>query len=318
MVVCVSLWLIKRYDIILFTRIKIRDNTDFVRDHDQEILSDSIDIKKSNIISFWDSFDFSTDSYVNNPVLLKQPTLTFLQLLQQFPEESETSLVLLTDKVLKADSIIIQYMMDELFEKYLYRPDSPIRNDNNYLVILEQIIRSERINNLNKTRFIYQQHLIMQNQIGSIANNFDFNTIDDKPKELINIDTEYLILFFNNPECISCKDVISILDRSDLINEAIDAKKLKILSIYPDDNKDLWKKAIHPYKWLNGINLSQTIYKESLYDLRAIPSLYLLNTKKRVLIKDGTVEEILHYLQIALNFENKTFIKRQRIEKGFI
>lgn len=234
---------------------------------------------------------------MNNPALLKQPTLTFLQLLQQFPEESEVTLGLLMDKILEADSTIIQYMVDELFEKYLYQPDSPIRNDNSYLVILEQLIKSRRVSDLNKTRFIYQQQLLRQNQIGSIANNFDFSTRDNQPGELMNIDTEYLILFFNNPECTGCKDVISILDKSELINEALDAENLKILSIYPENNKDLWEKTIYPCKWLNVINLSQTIYKGNLYDLRAIPSLYLLNAEKRVLIKDGTVEEVLYYLQ---------------------
>ncbi len=301
-VVCTSLWIIKHSDIILFTGTEVKGSTNYARDRDQEILPNNVGMKKNNINSFWDSFDFSNNNYLNNLALLKQPTLTFLQLLEQFPEESEVALGLLMDKVLEADSIIIQYMVDELFEKYLYRPDSPIRNDGNYLSILEQLIKSRRISDLNKTRFIYQQQLIRQNQVGSIANNFDFNTIDNQRGELMNINAEYLILFFNNPECSSCKDITSILNGSNLINEAIDTEKLKILSIYPENNKDLWKKTVYPYKWLNGIDLSQRIYKENLYDLRAIPSLYLLNVEKRVLIKDGTVEEVLHYLQNSIKY----------------
>lgn len=301
-VVCTSLRIIKRFDIILFTGTEVAGGANSARDRDQETLSDSADMKKNNINSFWDSFDFSNNNYLNNLALLKQPTLTFLQLLEQFPEESEVALGLLMDKVLEADSIIIQYMVDELFEKYLYRPDSPIRNDGNYLSILEQLIKSRRISDLNKTRFIYQQQLIRQNQVGSIANNFDFTTIDNQLGELMNIDAEYLILFFNNPECSGCKNIISFLNKYELINKAIDTEKLKILSIYPENNKDLWKKTVYPYKWLNGMDLSQTIYKKNLYDLRAIPSLYLLNVEKRVLIKDGTVEEVLHYLQNSIKY----------------
>lgn len=297
-VVCTSLWIIKRSDIIPFTGAEVAGGSNPTRDHVQETLSDNVGMKKNGIDSFWDGFDFSNESYVNNPALLKQPTLTFLQLLQQFPEEnSGVTLVLLMDKVLEADNTIIQYMVDELFEKYLYQPDSPIRNDSSYLVILEQLIKSRKVSDLNKTRFIYQQQLIRQNQIGSIANNFDFNTIDNQSGELMDIDAEYLILIFNNPECSGCKDVISILDKSDLINEAIDAEKLKILSIYPENNEDIWEKTIYPYKWLNVIDLNQTISKGNLYDLRAIPSLYLLNAEKRVLIKDGKVGEVLYYLQ---------------------
>lgn len=301
-VVCTSFWIIKQSDIILFTGTEVAGGTNYTQDRDQEILPDNVGMKKNSINSFWDSFDFSNNSYVNNPALLKQPTLIFLQLLQEFPEESETSLDILIDKVLEADSIIIQYMVDELFEKYLYQPDSPIRNDANYLSILEQLIKSRRISDLNKTRFIYQQQLIRQNLVGLIANNFDFTTIDNQQGELMSIDAEYLILFFNNPECSGCKDIISFLNGSDLINEAIDTEKLKILSIYSDNNKDLWKKTVYPYKWLNAMDLSQTIYKENLYDLRAIPSLYLLNAEKRVLIKDGTIEEIIYFLENSTKF----------------
>ena len=51
MVVCILLRLIKRYDIILFTGTKIADHPDFFRDYDQEILSDSVGMKKQIILA---------------------------------------------------------------------------------------------------------------------------------------------------------------------------------------------------------------------------------------------------------------------------
>ena len=39
------------------------------------------------------------------------------------------------------------------------------------------------------------------------------------------------------------------------------------------------------------------IDQKSLYDLKAIPTLYLLDKDKTVLLKDATAEEIEEYLQ---------------------
>mgnify|MGYP002527024690 FL=1 len=50
-------------------------------------------------------------------------------------------------------------------------------------------------------------------------------------------------------------------------------------------------------EWINGYDKKQTIEQNNLYDLKAIPTLYLLDKDKTVLLKDVTTKEIEEYLQ---------------------
>lgn len=48
---------------------------------------------------------------------------------------------------------------------------------------------------------------------------------------------------------------------------------------------------------LNARDASQVINRHRLYDLKAVPCLYLLDADKRVLLKDVTVEHLELYLR---------------------
>ena len=56
-----------------------------------------------------------------------------------------------------------------------------------------------------------------------------------------------------------------------------------------------------PAKWINAYDDGMVIASESLYNLNAIPSLYLLDTQKRVLVKDGVsvpqIEDVISIIE---------------------
>ena len=57
---------------------------------------------------------------------------------------------------------------------------------------------------------------------------------------------------------------------------------------------------IYPKEWYNGFDPDLVIRTEKTYNVRAIPSLYLLDSDKTVLLKDTTTERLLsaiHNLQ---------------------
>lgn len=75
-------------------------------------------------------------------------------------------------------------------------------------------------------------------------------------------------------------------------------KELKLLSFYPDEELDEWKNHLsdYPSEWLNSYDAKQMVQEKGIYDLKAIPTLYLLDKNKTVLLKDATAEEIEKYL----------------------
>ena len=78
---------------------------------------------------------------------------------------------------------------------------------------------------------------------------------------------------------------------------------LKVLSVYPDEDIVAWRDylAQMPAKWINAYDDGMVIASESLYNLNAIPSLYLLDAQKRVLVKDGVsvpqIEDVISIIE---------------------
>ena len=87
-----------------------------------------------------------------------------------------------------------------------------------------------------------------------------------------------------------CRDITQALKQSQLISALIKEGRLKILAIYPDENLEDWHKHYDdmPKEWINSYDKGCLIGRGNLYNIEAIPALYLLNKDKIVLVKDST------------------------------
>ena len=70
-----------------------------------------------------------------------------------------------------------------------------------------------------------------------------------------------------------------------------------MLNIYPDEDLQAWYDYLdnYPKDWICGYDPDQVIRSDTRYWLRAIPSLYLLDDEKRVVLKDAPPEKVLVY-----------------------
>ena len=142
--------------------------------------------------------------------------------------------------------------------------------------------------------------LAQKNRIGTKAINFTYTLASGAQGSLYQLNADYLLLFINNPGCHACTETIEGLKQAPIISQLIKEKKLIVLSIYPDEELDDWRKHLNefPKEWINGYDKKFTIKEKQLYDLKAIPTLYLLNKEKTVLLKDATTQAIEEYLMI--------------------
>ena len=106
------------------------------------------------------------------------------------------------------------------------------------------------------------------------------------------------MLIFGNPDCGACRDLMEAMSA---IPEVVDLQlsgRLVVADIYIDEEIDAWKAgaAAYPPSWINGYDPSGIIRSDALYHVRAIPSIYLLDSKKTVLLKDVPQERLLDYL----------------------
>ena len=86
-----------------------------------------------------------------------------------------------------------------------------------------------------------------------------------------------------------CERIRAEIVASPLLSEMIRAGRLEVLALYPDEDLTAWRAHAPqvPSLWINAYDAGARISKEEFYDLKAIPSMYLLDRDKRVLAKDA-------------------------------
>ncbi len=245
---------------------------------------------------FWDNYNFADSLLRADKETTGQAFATYASLLGSLPKEkAEESIVKLLSKSFEADSAAFA-IFAELFERYFHEPNSPFLNEELYIPALRFIVQDERIEPINKLRSQFHLDMALKNRIGTKATDFSYLLKDGSRGSMHKIKADYTILFFNNPDCHDCLRVKEYFAASELFNTLCNHGKLKILSLYPDDSYDLWAAAEYPAMMINGYDKEQSITQGQLYDLKAIPTLYLLDTEKKVILKDATIETIEHFL----------------------
>lgn len=198
----------------------------------------------------------------------------------------------------------------ELSELYLYNPNSPYLNEELYLPALDAILSLKSIDSLHKLQYRYQRELALLNRTGTKAANFKYEYIKSLEPQLKKgystlhqTDAEHLLIYFNNPGCASCKEMQEILTSAPAVSYMIETGRLKILSMYIDRDTQSWQERYlnTPSNWIYARDYTHQLESNELYGIRAIPSLYLLDKEKRVILKDATAQKVVEYFSNRQN-----------------
>lgn len=183
-------------------------------------------------------------------------------------------------------------------EEVFYGVNSDFRNEELYLPIASALAEFELIDPATRGRYAAEVENCSKNRIGAPATDFGYTTKEGKRSTLYKTKGDYTILFFSNPGCTACKDIIESLNKSLAVRKLQSEGKLAVINIYIDEDLTEWYKymPIYPESWINCYNEDLRIRGENLYDVRAIPSLYLLDKEKRVMLKDAPLSLLLNTL----------------------
>lgn len=192
--------------------------------------------------------------------------------------------------------------MMEVACRYLYDPNSPLRDEEMYLPLCRRLSESPLQDSLRRARYAKEAANCSLNRIGAPAADFSFSDKNGRIRSLCGIKAGWTLLFFSNPGCHACKDIIEHLKAMDGLNEAIAQGRLAVVNVYIDEDMTGWFDYMpyYPDNWYNGYDHNLVIRTDNLYDVRAIPSLYLLDREKRVVLKDAPEEKLYHKLEEIL------------------
>lgn len=175
----------------------------------------------------------------------------------------------------------------EFAELYLDNPSSPVRNEDLYIRVLEALLSVRELPESLRLRAEYELKTANMNRPGTLATDFEYIDRGGRRASLHALNAERLMLIFYDPECSHCSDILNDLASDAGINAAIDAGSLTVLAVYAEGKKDVWERTCEamPANWLVGYDLSG-ILKNELYDLPAMPVIYILDASKTILLKD--------------------------------
>lgn len=253
---------------------------------------------------YWDLFPFNDTTLISQPDITEQGLVDYIQLLNHIPySDAESSLRILMNKA-KADTTMYNHFAS-LAEKYFYDPNSPFRNDEFYIPVIENLLQSGMLSETKHAVYSFQQEMILKNRVGTKATDFVYTLANGEKKNMHALKSDYLILFFTNPDCPTCETVTREMDNSAPLHNisslnSSSYRLFTVLSVYPDSNVDEWRRALPTLpqeNWVNAYDDGTIITNKRLYDLKAIPTLYLLNKDKQIILKDTSLEEIEEYFR---------------------
>lgn len=186
-------------------------------------------------------------------------------------------------------------------ELFLYDPNSPLLNEELYIPVVEELLASQSLEEESKGTFRFQMEQLLVNRKGAKAADIKYKyCVGGDPwhlreGSLYGIKADYTIIFFNNPDCPACAQMLKELSQAPLVQRMVEQGRLAVLALYIDQDLERWRANLkdYPQEWIYARDYSQSINIERIYTIRAIPSLYLLDSGKRVLLKDAPRTQVV-------------------------
>jgi thioredoxin-related protein len=263
-----------------------------------ETMKDPEERAKYLVLHYWDRFDFADRKLISRPEITEQAFVDYINIFGYTQKENIDASLVYTMRKAETDTMMYVHFM-ELFEKYFYDPNSPFRNEEYYLPVLREASNSPLLAEEKRSRYEFQLDMALRNRIGTKANDFAYTVSSGQSLRMYDLKSEYTLLMFTDPGCPTCASVTKHLDESEKLNGALSRNNpertmLIILAISPDSSTEEWSAHIPemPARWIYAYDKSGEITGKKLYDIRAYPTLYLLDKEKRVILKDTSEEAI--------------------------
>lgn len=273
----------------------------YIRPEIPQMMSDPQQRALYYVNHYWDGYSLADTAFIRSDDT-EQLFADFIGALQYVAlEESSAALKRMMCRM-EADSTAYARFCT-LSEKYLYEPNSPMRNEDYYIPVLEQMIASQRLSEVDKIRPTDRLKQANKNRPGMTATDFSYVTPNDKAGRMSRIKAGYTLLFFYDPDCTNCRKHEEILSEMPAFIEMQEKGIVRVLAVYPDEEENEWllNSSKMPPGWIVGWNKQGDIRSKTLYEIRATPTMYLLDKQKKVILKDASMEQLIRYL--AANFQ---------------
>lgn len=152
--------------------------------------------------------------------------------------------------------------------------------------------------------------------IGKIAPNITVLDRNNQPSSLWDVDADYTVLFFWDPECGHCKKAAPFMVE---FAEKFKDRGVKIFAVctaVTDKSPECWKsaeeKGFTDFLFLNRFDPYIKSRYKTLYDVRTTPQIFILDRKHEILMKRIGGEQLTQVMEEVIKFQEdkKKGVKR--------
>lgn len=240
-------------------------------------------------VHYWDRFDFKDRSLIDKPEITEQGFANFISIMPYVSEKKEAFSVFA--KRMTVDAKMMEHML-EVSERYLFDAFSPVYDEELYLLLVEALLKQPALSLVQRERLAYQQEVALKNRVGQVATDFGFVLRNGKRMRLKDVKADYVLLYLNDPECDACQQIKEELVKSVTLGQWMKSGRMAVVSVCIEGKTSGWMNLPAPSGWMDGCDENRTLLENDVYDLRNLPAVYLLDGKRKVLLKNATLDRL--------------------------
>ena len=246
---------------------------------------------------YWDRFDFADTTLLHRPEITEQGFANFADLMPRIaPATAAMGIRTFADRLYATGSDTSKEYFADLVDRYLGQNDSPLHNDVLHTQFLDAMADSKFASAAERTRNQYMARNLRKNMPGSVAADFAYATADGTLHRMHDFQATYTLLYIYDPDCHNCHDTARQLEQTGLFTP--DAR-CRVLAVYPYDDTERWRQtAPHfPPHWTDTYSPGGQLIADDTYYIKQMPAIYLLDSQKRVVLRNPTISTIKETLK---------------------
>ena len=245
---------------------------------------------------FFDNIDLTDERLLRTPILYARLNGFFTNVVIQAPDSINKEI----DKIIKkcqSNYKVFQFIAVYLFNHFR---ESEIMGHDGVMVKLADDIylsgKADWVSKEFKDDLKKQIELIRPNLIGKKAENLVMDSYKGIFVSLYDVEKEFTILYFWEPDCGHCKEATPKLKT---YYEKAKKENIEIFAVCTQADKQKWTKYIEENKltWINGWDPERSSRFDFFYNVQSTPMIYILDKNKIIIAKKLAVENIGPFIE---------------------
>jgi thiol-disulfide isomerase/thioredoxin len=244
---------------------------------------------------FFDNLDLTDERLLRTPILQARLNAFFTNVVIQSPDSINKEIDRVIQKC-KSNYKVFQFVAVYLFNHFR---ESEIMGHDAVMVKLADDIylsgKADWVSKEFKDDLRKQIDLIRPNLIGKKAENLVMDSYKGIFVSLYDVEKEFTILYFWEPDCGHCKEATPKLKA---YYEKAKNDNVEIFAVCTTADKPKWTKYIEDNKltWINGWDPQRSSRFDFFYNVQSTPLIYILDKNKKIIAKKLAVEDIESFL----------------------